>query len=375
MVRPDSALPAAVIVSWVLLSMLRRKTPLRSLLALALPFTLIVGGWTTWRVWYYKSWLPNTFYAKTGWTQAMLENGLLFVGRFMHWYLLWPVLVTGPVLLAARWRKIELDDRPAGLVLLALILFSWLAYVVAIGGDFMEFRLLVPITPPLFLLLSYLVVYPIGAALGQRQVLAAILALLVLVSMSTRHGRSFRSLTPDKSLDSVDALAHFYGLYPDRNWSAVGAPLRDKLGDSNPILALHAVGAIPFYSGYRTVDQLGLTDRYVAEQGNRAPATYRRPGHQRHASVRYLRERGVNFVIGNPTLVPLDVLDRRNARNLLEQWLSNAVEFDPEPVSNATFVVLPLRPGVGLLLWYLTPTPSLDALIAANHWALRSFAR
>jgi hypothetical protein len=113
----------------------------------------------------------------------------------------------------------------------------------------------------------------------------------------------------------------------------------------------------------------GLTDRDIARHGNPAPAGYRRPGHQRQATLAQLRQRGVNLVIGHPTLVARGQLsDPRYADNDA-RWVRNILSFEPSPIGRATLLALPLEyRAESLLIWYLTPTPALDALIRERGW-------
>lgn len=370
MTRPDSVVPSAVMGIIILVHFLRRKVAWRNYIPLVLPFMLSIGSWTIWRLSYYHRLFPNTFYAKVGWKAAMLENGLLFIGRFFHWYLLWPFFLVGLILLATykrdEWKAQELPQRMATLV---LIVVSWLAYIVWIGGDFMEFRMFIPIMPPVCLLLTFLVIYPISDAIGKgKRGLSCLVVFVILLSMSIHHQISFRGITKDKSLDSIWVLSTFYGLYPDGNWGLIGDALREKLADANPILALHPVGAIPFYSGFRTIDQLGLTDAYVARQGNPSPPIYRRPGHQRHAPIQYLQDQGVNLIIGHPTLVPLNLFTIQNATAFIGRWIKMAVSFESHIPDKIHLLVLPLKKDVGLLTWYLVPSNRIDALITKNGW-------
>jgi hypothetical protein len=157
----------------------------------------------------------------------------------------------------------------------------------------------------------------------------------------------------------------------------IGNALRRELATADALVALDAVGAIPWYSGLRTVDQLGLNDAFVAGHGLRADASYRRPGHQRHASLAYLRERGVNFVIGHPTLVPLDLFavagNDPQWLQMAGDWVTRTAPLNPEPIGHVRLVLLPVRPGQGLLAWYLTPTPALDAAIVGGGWPVWDF--
>jgi hypothetical protein len=148
--------------------------------------------------------------------------------------------------------------------------------------------------------------------------------------------------------------------------------MKSELGGVDPIIAINAAGAIPYYSGFRTVDALGINDRFVAEHGNVAPEAFRRPGHRRAAPLAYLKLRGVNFIVGHPTLRPLDQLQGSNAASL-EGWVGGAVGFSHESVENLILVLMPVTPKSGLVLWYLTRSPGIDSLIAMRRWPARSF--
>lgn len=377
MTRPDSALPGLVLAAWAALALWRRGAPGRSRLALALPFALVVAPWLGWKLAYYGRVLPNTYYAKTGVTGAMVANGAAYLGRFLHWYLLWPVFAAGLAALAVRRRAATARWTEARLLAPLAVVLTWCAYVVLVGGDFMEFRLLVPVLPFAFVLLAHLVCLEAAPLLRGRSTAIALAVLAGLSAASAHHARTFRGQTDDQALDSIPALANFYEVYPDGDWSVLGAALRRELSACDPLVALDAVGAIPWYSGLRTIDQLGLNDAFVAGHGLRADASYRRPGHQRHAPLAYLRERGVNLVMGHPTLVPLDLFAMAGNdpqwRRMAGEWVYRTAPLNPEPIGRVRLVLLPVRPGQGLLAWYLTPTPALDAAIVGGGWPVWDF--
>jgi hypothetical protein len=133
------------------------------------------------------------------------------------------------------------------------------------------------------------------APLLREQVAIAALAVVVLLAFaSTHHARTFRTQTEDQALDSIPALADFYKVYPDGDWSVIGNALRRELAAADALVALDAVGG-SLYSGLRTVDQLGLNDAFVAAHGLR-----RRIASRNHASLPYLRRHH-----RPPSLVPL----------------------------------------------------------------------
>ncbi len=192
--------------------------------------------------------------------------------------------------------------------------------------------------------------------------------------VSATHAKSFQGDSKNRKLDSIRELGTFYGFYPDRDWGRVGRLLKTKLAPADPVLALDAVGAIPYFSGFDTVDMLGLNDRFVAEHGDLTAPGYFRPGHRRHASLAYLRERGVNFIIGHPTPAPLGLLTAANAPDLIRLWVPSAMPFSREPITDITVVLMPMDHEMGLVLWYLTPKPAIDSIIVANGWPERTFS-
>lgn len=123
----------------------------------------------------------------------------------------------------------------------ALIVVAWCVYVVVVGADFMEFRLIVPMMPFLFITLAYLIYHHMPWFVNRRVVAA--LSALVLCSASAYHGTTFKELTEDKRLDSVPILSIFYGVYPDGNWSRIGLRMKEELAGTNAKISTSAVGS------------------------------------------------------------------------------------------------------------------------------------
>jgi hypothetical protein len=245
----------------------------------------------------------------------------------------------------------------------------WCAYIVYVGGDFMEFRFMVPVAPLFAILLIYPIICPMGTGATRQPLAMLVICIAILAAASQVHAYRFRGMTADGTLDSIDALATFYGVYPDRDWSRIGTRLGTELKGTRAVLALHAAGAIPYYSGLKSIDMWGLSDATVASEGTPAPPTYLRPGHRRHASVAYLRSAGVTFIIGHPTLVARGSLAAPDQAGLLAGWLDGgAVALNREPIESAVLVSIPIDADSGLLAWYLTPTPEIDRIIESRRW-------
>jgi hypothetical protein len=367
--RMDSAVIAAPVGGWTLVHLIRRRASRAVLAGLIAPGAGIVGGWLIWKLGYYGHLLPNTYQAKVPDGLFHDVSGLLYVRHFFQEYWLWPVPGLALVSLVARRSRVR---PPPGIGLLTTIAIAWLLYVAAVGGDFMEFRMLVPGLPFLILVLFWLVVGPIGKGLVRHPLATAATVTALLVVGSVQHGRSFAGIRSGIWVDSLDELSTFYGVYPEERWDAIGTKLGQELADADPILALDAVGAIPYFSRLRTVDMWGLNDRVVPREGTVLPESNRRPGHRRHATLSYLKERGVHLVIGHPTVVdPADFTHPRWDVSLARWTREIAIGFNREDIGVATLVAMPLEEGRSLMMWNLTPSPALDEAIEERGWLRR----
>jgi hypothetical protein len=358
--RLDSALPAGIILLFRLQNAWSRKQ-LRSTLATIGPvFALPLAAWLIWKERYYGRLLPNTYYVKV--ESHFNPNGLVYAGRFLHWYLFWPFLAAAAAVLLARRRS-----PPRALLLPAVIVVTWVAYVIAVGGDFMEFRLFVPIAPFFLVLVGFAIVEVLGDAL-RRPLLITAGCTAILIGASILHARAFTGITDDQALDSIHMLSTFYGLYPDGQWSSVGGRLHAALGGKNVRIALHPAGAIPFYSDLDTVDMLGLNDLEISVRGALAPTIDRRPGHRRWATLEYLDEKKVNLVLGAPIVVAPGVISGRGGVEFLRRWMQVAMPLSAGQIDKAVFVGVPIDSRRSLVAWYLTASPTLDETVRQEHW-------
>ena len=188
-----------------------------------------------WRRAYYGAWLPNTFHAKTGATTAQLARGARYLGDF--------VLHSGGLLALLpalawradwRWRTLA-----AGAGAVAL-------FAVLVGGDNMlAHRFLVPAVP----LLAALAATALGDLLGSLR--ARVLAVAALALLLCRVGD--RDLGRDVARWNASA----------RDWIQIGHWLHSH-EPPGTLIALGAVGAVPYYSRLPTIDLFGLTDAHIA---------------------------------------------------------------------------------------------------------------
>lgn len=361
--RPDSVLFVSVIVPAVIRELWRYRGSYRRFASRTMwltgPLISVVGIWLLWKVQYYGDVLPNTFYAKAVAGPHLLA-GLRYVASFLQSYWLGVFVLLGIVALATTARQHR------KILILFLLTTVWAAYVIWIGGDFMEFRVLVPILPVGMIIAVWLAVNLVRQE--KIQILLVVMALLG----SVNHGTMFPvSARHPQSVHRLQAYLWDEG----ENWVLAGQRLGEYFFDSSGVvIATTASGAIPYYSGLTTVDMLGLNDRWVARHGLDI-GWWGKPGHQRLATLHYLVERKVNLVIGHPQVLSVDALPSSPAIGYCKDYLHYFTQIpyaciaeEEEALPDTSIVAIPLTEQHSLMAWYLTGHPAVDKVISAEGW-------
>lgn len=246
--RPEGVLAGLVPLGYLLLRQppaLRRRTLQQTALALVLPGAVYFG----WRLAYFGWLLPNTFYVKVGhfWQGLFWAAGALF--------LLLPLLLVLTLVPGER------DGRDA-LVPRRLQYYAVTAVVAvlpyAVSNLLMNYaeRFLFHVFPLLVVMLG-LGLASLRAALpalpaGRWNALAVLLLLAVL-----------KTGAPDPAMD----LRHGYHLY-DAHVALGKALAAAAVPPAHRSLAIGDAGAVPYYSGWSTVDFIGLNDTAIAHGGD-----------------------------------------------------------------------------------------------------------
>ena len=269
----------------------------RAIAAFAAPF-LLLAAHLGWRLAYYGSLVPNTYYAKSAgeanWSQGTIYAAAFYLGS--HFWLVALLFGAWLALPSPGDRVRRLKAFSAG----AFVLYN--AYVLKIGGDFMYGRFYVVLLPLLLLGAEDLVHALAARAAGApaRRAVSAFLAAELL--LATAHGvpliqdGDIRWRISDETsryrVVSVRPIAVLTGLF------ASGRFLKRVVVERGiaPTIAATAIGMVGYYSDLPVVDLHGLTDPLVA----RTPLAARgRPGHEKWAPDGYLLARGVRLVMGN----------------------------------------------------------------------------
>jgi hypothetical protein len=209
-----------------------------------------------WRWAYYGYPLPNTFYAKVGGTAAQAVRGLEYVAAFARDEMLLLAGAGGLLLglLATRGRP-EPEARRVLVLLLGAAALT-LAYVVAVGGDWMPgARFLVSLVP----LLAVLCVWGLWAAAARWRrwaggAWAGVGLLALLLALRLPQTTSYH---PDSPI--------WHELLNVRRYREIGRWLHLHTPPDTLIVA-EAAGALPYYAARPTIDVLGLNDEHIAHQ-------------------------------------------------------------------------------------------------------------
>jgi arabinofuranosyltransferase len=279
--RPEGALVLAFGIGTCLLASGGRA---RKVAACALPGLAIVAVATLWRLWYYGSPVPNTFFVRAKGLEVIEQWGWPYLEQaaLASWFHVAWLLAVGGALLS--WKFLVRN-----LAVLALVPV-WSAYVLYAGGDYMPaFRLIVPILPAVYVLAvaGGFRIYRTMFAPGDSPMPArlAVLGLPVL------------ALTMFAALQlPVQLAAERQHKIDNDRWTeyrrSVGEALESR--DPDALVAANAVGALGYYSDLRILDMLGLNNAYIARHGSRDPEQF--PGHQ-VGDGRYVLSREPDYII------------------------------------------------------------------------------
>jgi hypothetical protein len=276
--RPEGLLFGSLAFALLLLEVVLGRRPRSVALTWLVPFAALVGAHLAWRRAYYGEWLPNTFHAKVG--GLWLEQGWRYFSYFHETYRIgWFLPLALPALLGP-------DRRAAASVGFVLLVYG--AYVLAVGGDLFELRFLVHV----FALLYWLLVEGLATlvALGQRWRRAPVVLSAAGVALIAATYLGFDRVPGNLfGLQTIDGIDRYTRQRQDE-----GRALRDAIERGvlprELVLCVGGAGAVPYYTGWTTVDRRGLSDATIA----RLPGAGRGlVGHEHDAPYDYLVQRRV----------------------------------------------------------------------------------
>lgn len=303
MTRPDGAVVLlALAAGGALLDgpwLLRTRPGRRAAAGALLPVLLVLLPYEAWRITYYGSLFPNTYYAKAAYLPYW-RRGVRYLRTYAGIYWLWPFLPLPLLGLGAA------PPGPARRFLLAAVLAAaaTVLYLGRVGGDFMEWRFLTPVSG---------VFYPaivVGAAAAARQWrgdragwLGGAAAALLLTA-ATWQATTAAQTRMIEDQETIPLLRRYTD--PGRfDWRSAARAFAEVLPPDTRI-ATTSAGLIPFFCDRPCLDLHGLTDAAIARQ----PVDARNRGRMGHEhwlqDPAQIRARGVDVVLewADPHLYP-----------------------------------------------------------------------
>jgi arabinofuranosyltransferase len=244
LLRADGAVLVAALAAGFCLSSRFAWATLRDLALLVGPATALWASQMLFRIWYYGDFIPNTARVKVALNEARLLVGLNHVKAGLA-----PLLPALGLLLLLLFLT---RGKRAYRVVPAITLFiGWTTYVVFVGGDiFPGWRQLLLGLVPLGFALATLG----ERALRQQQATPLLWSLVLLVLFGGQLNAQM------KDSENVRAKKERW------EWEgySVGPALKRAFAEKEPLLAVDAAGALPYWTGFPSLDLLGLNDRYLA---------------------------------------------------------------------------------------------------------------
>ena len=324
-----------------------KKNFITHLILFSIPLILILGTWFLWKLSYYGDVLPNTFYTKVA-TPTSAEHGMYYLYFFFIEYF----LIIFPIWWIFRI-KTFFNSVNSNLVIVGIAMAAWLAYIIYIGGDHIEFRFLVPIIPFLFIVIGWLIFTTTSMNIVR------VFFILIILAGTIRHELTYKDSADPAS--GIAPLRQFDEEFTKEfgEWSRAGRMLKEAFnGNKNVWIATSGAGAIPFYSELPTIDMLGLNDRWIAHHGITLGTV---PGHQRISPMSYLVNRNVNILLGHPTII-------KTGASLTQIPL--APMDSTFTLIYATLILAPISPAEQLVMVYLQQNSIVDEVIRRNNWGV-----
>ena len=248
--RPDAALFAVIaFVFYFPYKSIRDRKAILDYIYNAAIFALPLIFHLLWRWSYYGELLPNTYYAKMHPDSGlMLRFGWAYFERFL-WAggAVFIILVATGLLTKSLWSRFCL--------MLTAQVFLFCLYIIKVGGDYMlYFRFFIPLIPILSIL-SAIMIIDLVASRCERATQASLFTSIAVIALSLAMTIS---LTQSSDMGQAPGVRQAH-----KDNEIFSAWLSDVLPD-NTVLAMNLVGLVPYRTGFKTIDMLGLTDKHIA---------------------------------------------------------------------------------------------------------------
>jgi arabinofuranosyltransferase len=272
LVRPEGAVFACASSGLLILMRSRerdRAAALKTLAEFAIVLCLPGLAYFAWRYGYYGQLLPNTYYAK--WAKRTSPDSVRAILDFARAYAAAPLAAACvPIVLFGAWRRrVGVDGTPAasryrhllapaaGLVSAAVVLAQYARSALVMNYSH---RFMAPFVG-IVLVCVALLLDRAGKLLitsGRAGPVRAVLFVVALVLLGSQLRANVRGIRAER-----DLARQISRLLADEH-RAAGEYLRTAVPEREWLVVVADAGAIPYYSGLKTVDFGGLNDEFLA---------------------------------------------------------------------------------------------------------------
>lgn len=282
LLRPDGAVIAGLLIT---IEFLRKKQLPRFTLTASALAAICVLPHVWFKLTYYGTLLPNSFYAKTGFDVNQLSSGLQYAGEFMAHYGFYGAALLVPLFW---WRKLTF----AGAVIWVFT-SGFTLYIILIGGDVLKVhRFFLPLfgTSAILLVLSLemaLKRFPERIKTAVSVVaLAALVAATFILPQSVVKNFNFRERNLTKKMSDKAQLM--------------------KMSDpTNFSVALTTIGRFSYeLIGHDIIDMLGLTDSTIARHPSGTVKGMHSSWREQKHNAAYVLKRKPDYIIFSTGLKP-----------------------------------------------------------------------
>ncbi len=265
------------------------------------------------RYWYFGYPFPNTYYAKAAPSVSLFEAGFVHAEVFLTSQVFWLPFAAAVGLGIVRRQRVWR-------ILAAVVLVAFLNAIFVGGDAFPYFRLFLPAFPCGAVALVA-TVRELGARWRTRRAAMAspgLIAAWIVFTFAAQFlpTRTLFSRRLESEWSRVAAIGRI-----NADYFEVGEWLRQN-ATPNTLLALNAAGIVPFVSGLRTLDMLGLNNVHIAH--HRQNLGLGAIGHEKHDADYVLSRQPDIILLGLPVLTT-----RQLSPAQFEPWFGRWFPFLP----------------------------------------------
>lgn len=262
------------------------KTVLPEIAVFALPYLAYI----LFRFIYYGYFLPNTFYAKTGFSMVYIITGIDYVFGFAKAYLLYGIIALCPLLLLQK----KMARFEVTFLLGFVFLYSF--YVVFVGGDVLQlYRFMLPVLPLFFILWSLFLYSLILLIPREKKIFNLTAYFLIAVSVGIAM---YNYLGAKNEIERIQVLE--INLVEKMRIQAKWFEDEQLETGKNVTVALSTIGAFSYFSNTTVIDLLGLTDSNIAHnpvEQKEISGDSSVGWKERHYNAAYILKRKPDFIL------------------------------------------------------------------------------